>query len=249
MDQQKIDQLFREKLDSHEVTPSDQAWLEVEKRIGPSKSSTKFYWIAAAVSAILITWVVWPEQRMENFTPIASEVNHPELNTDFIFEWAIPDIKKERIKDVEPKIEKPGAVQLVAEEPTKNPIKDVVDETILEEAPVFKIDTETAVADTDTQQEEQEAENVLPEAAEIVEEVAEASTDNKIKIDLSKVKITYIANTAEKEQEKDSVGAFKKIMAFAGKLSPGEVLADLKTKKDDLFNGGFKSKEKDSTSL
>ena len=246
MDQQKIDQLFREKLDSYEATPSNQAWLEVEKKIGSGKSSTKFYWIAAAVSTILITWVVWPAQRQaEGFTPIASGVNHPTQDIEMAFEWTIPEIEKELIKDVVPKITKQAPVQLVAEEPTKNQVKDVFEETIdvtLEQ----KVDLQTAVADIDTQ----ELENITPEVEETIEKTIETPIDEKIKVDLSKVKITYIAaNSVEKEQEKDSVGAFKKFIAFAGKLSPGEMLADLKTKKDDLINGGFKSKEKDRTSL
>ena len=71
-----------------------------------------------------------------------------------------------------------------------------------------------------------------------------------IKVDLTKVKITYIASEGEKKQRSDSVGAFKKIMAFAGKISPGEVLADIKTAKDDFISGGFKSKtDRDRTSL
>ncbi len=243
MDQQKIDQLFREKLDSYEVPPSNQAWSEVEKRMGAGKSSTKFYWIAAAVSMILVSWAVWPDQRSENFTPIASEVNHPTL--DVQLEWSIPEIEKELIKEPEPKIVKQSTVQLVAKEPAKNQVKDILEETI-EEIPEQKLDIQTAVADIDSQ----ELENTAPEIEETSEKTIETPIDNKIKVDLSKVKITYIAaSPVEKEQEKDSVGAFKKFIAFAGKLSPGEMLADLKTKKDDLINGGFKSKEKDSTSL
>ncbi len=247
MDQQKIDRLFREKLDSYEATPSNQAWLEVEKKIGSGKSSTKFYWIAAAVSAILITWVVWPEQQQaEDFTPIASEVNHPTQAIETAFEWTIPKIEKELIRDVAPKISNQAPVQLVAEEkPIKNQVKNDFEETI-DVTPEPKVDLQTAVADTDTQ----ESENTTPEVEETLEKTIETPIDEKIKVDLSKVKITYIAaNSAEKEQEKDSVGAFKKFIAFAGKLSPGEMLADLKTKKDDLINGGLKSKEKDRTSL
>ena len=246
MDQQKIDRLFREKLDSYEATPSNQAWLEVEKKIGSGKSSTKFYWIAAAVSAILITWVVWPkQQQVEVFTPIATEVNHPTQNIETAFEWTIPEIEKELIRDVAPKIPKQAPIQLVAEEkPLKNQVKDDFEETI-DLTPEQNVDFQTAVADLDTQ----ELENTTPTVDESIEEAIETPNE-KIKVDLSKVKITYIAaNSAEKEQEKDSVGAFKKFIAFAGKLSPGEMLADLKTKKDDLINGGLKSKEKDRTSL
>ncbi len=239
MDQQKIDRLFREKLDSYEVTPSDQSWLEVEKKIGAAKSSTKFYWIAAAVSVIIVSWVVWPQNKVENLTPIASEVNHPVLETQIEFEWAIPAVENVIVKD-EPKVIKQSTVQLVAQEPIKDQVDQVLEE-VIKDVPEVELNTRTAVAEVEIEEENPQLE---------IENTIEKPTESKIKVDLSKVKITYIAaNAAEKKQEKDSVGAFKKLIAFAGKISPGEVLADLKTKKDDFINGGFKSKEKDRTSL
>lgn len=244
MDQQKIDRLFREKLDSFEATPSDQAWSVVEKKIGARRNPVKFYWIAASISAIIISWVVWPKDANTDFTPIASEVNHPIL--DKTPEWSIQAVTKEteeekEMKAVQPKTVNPPAVQLVAQEPVKNEIKETAQEEI--KAPVEELNLKTAVAEVTTQ--ELEASPNETDALEVEEPVQE-----KIKVDLSKVRITYIAaNAEEKKQEKDSVGAFKKFIAMAGKLSPGDVLADLKTKKDDFINGGFKSKEKDRTSL
>ena len=76
MDQQNIDRLFREKLDQMEVTPSANAWSQVERQICPKKTPM-VYWVAASVSLLLISWVAWPEADTQQLTPIASEVNHP----------------------------------------------------------------------------------------------------------------------------------------------------------------------------
>ncbi|MEP5613041.1 MAG: hypothetical protein ABJP45_12370 [Cyclobacteriaceae bacterium] len=241
MDQQKIDRLFREKLDSLEVAPSAKSWSEVEKKIGANRNPIKFYWIAAAVSAIIIGWVVWPKEDVMEFTPIASEVDHPVLE-------ATPDLtlpileRKAQEKLIDPKIRKQVNAQLVAQEPVK--VKDVPNEKI-EELPLVELESKTAKAVAEVQ----EVETIPLEIESTVETINE-QIDNKIKVDLSKVKITYIAATEQEiKQEKDSVGAFKKFIAFAGKISPGDVLADIKTAKDDFINGGFKSKQKDRGSL
>jgi len=242
MDQQKIDRLFREKLDSFEVAPSAKSWSEVEKRIGADRNPIKFYWIAAAVSAIIISWVVWPQEDAE-FTPIASEVDHPVLEStpDLIF----PILEREtQEKLIQPKVRRQVNAQLAAQEPMKVQVKDVPNQKI-EDLPLVELESKIAVAMVETEAIETTAIEV-----ENIGETIEGQVDKKIKVDLSKVKITYIAATTEEiKQEKDSVGAFKKFIALAGKISPGDVLADMKTAKDDFINGGFKSKQKDRGSL
>ena len=61
------------------------------------------------------------------------------------------------------------------------------------------------------------------------------------------VKITYIAsnkeNSVEEPTKSDSTNALKKFIAFTEKIDPGEVLADIKTAKDNLLNGGLKNKK------
>lgn len=244
MDQQKIDRLFREKLDSYEAVPSTQAWAEVEKKIGAKSNPSKLYMIAAAVSLLIITWVVWPQESTLDLTPIAGDVSHPVMIEGP--EWSIPVVAKETEEKkprTHPALVKRPDVQLVAQEPVKK--ESIIDMKKLEEAPQVEIGTETSVANLD------EAEESFIEEATIQEETESVieQEPEMIKVDLSKVKITYIAAEGEKKQETDSVGAFKKIIALAGKISPGEVLADIKTAKDDFISGGFKTKTKDRTSL
>lgn len=243
MDQQKIDRLFREKLDSYEAVPSAQAWAEVEKKIGAKSNPSKFYMIAAAISLLIISWVVWPQESITDFTPIAGEVSHPVLIDGP--EWSIPVVAKEteeKKEKAQPVFVKRPDVQLVAKEPTKN--EAVIDMQKLEDAPQLELGLETSVASVDEEENFREEATISEEIESVIEQEPEM-----IKVDLSKVRITYIASEGEKNQETDSVGAFKKIIAFAGKISPGEVLADIKTAKDDFISGGFKSKTKDRTSL
>jgi hypothetical protein len=177
---------------------------------------------------------VWPNQSITNdITPIATDVNYPTLIS--APEWNIPvrPIEVEKVEQEKPVNQ--TKMQLAVNEPEKE-----VPSTIIEEVETLEIESITTVAEVKEEIIETDEPNIATE---------EASTP--IKIDLSKVKITYIASTnaQEKELKKDSVGAFKKFIAFAGKISPGDVLADIKTAKDDFINGGFKSKQKDSRSL
>lgn len=234
MDRQNIDRLFREKLDHLEVTPSSGAWSKVEKQIRPKKTLV-VYWVAASISLILLSWAVLPEvNNSESFTPIASEVSYPtpEQTPDF----ALPETEEEEIKEesIPSVIKTPQRttpqVQLAA-----NDLENVKKEVT--ETPVFEdLEEKTMVAEVKMETPE------IPN--EIIKEVK--------KPEFRTVKITYIAssgnNKPEETQKADSVGALKKIIAFAEKIDPGDMLADIKTAKDNLLNSGFKSK-KDRNSL
>lgn len=238
MDQQKIDRLFREKLASYEAVPSAQAWAEVEKKIGSKSNSSKFYMIAATISLLIISWVVWPQESMTDLTPIAGEVSHP-VKLDGP-QWSIRAVAK-KTKAAKAVTTKRPDMQLVAQEDMKK--EAVIDMQELEDAPLLEITKETSVANAGDEVENFLTDATIPTTIESIKQEPEM-----VEVDLSKVKITYIASEGEK-QKPDSVGAFKKIIAFAGKLSPGEVLADIKTAKDDFISGGFKSKNKDRASL
>lgn len=248
MDQQKIDRLFREKLDTYEVLPSGEAWTKVEKQIGAHRSSAKFYWIAASISLIIIGWIIWPKEEIRDFRPIASEVNHPTVQEGI--QWSIPAVESvSQFAHVEESVVEPTPATTAAQE---TPVKQLVaqedaiqddvvmkqDPTIGEEAPVL---LEEILVDSSATRVALEIPLEQP-AMELDEDLSD-------EIDYTQIKITYIAGEAEKVDKKDSVGGFKKIIAFAGKLSPGEVLADLKTAKDGFINGGFKSKNKNRSSL
>lgn len=237
MDQQKIDRLFREKLGHMEVEPSAKSWSQVEKQIRPKRTPV-VYWVAASISLILMSWIVWPETAKQDFA-VASDINYP-VNQE-LPEFVLPTIEAKQNEEVKtipiPKVKEETQAQLqpqfAVNEPVSNEI-EIKEEVVPE---LEDIDQKTAVAEAEI------------ETPVIMEEVKEAVEQPSFRA----VKITYIASsgkdTKEAETQKsDSTGVFKKFIAFTEKIAPGDMLADIKTAKDNLLNGGLKSK-KDRSSL
>ncbi len=237
MDQQKIDRLFREKLGHMEVEPSIKSWSQVEKQIRPKRTPI-VYWVAASVSLLFISWIVWPEQSQRDLTTVAAvEVNYP-IN-QAIPEFVLPEIIVEEEEEVE-------VIPVKKLQPKTQALPQfAVNEKVDEEVEIKKemvpelegIDTQTAVAEAEI-----EAPVIKKEVKKAVEQPA-----------FRAVKITYIASastvpTAEDTQKSDSTGVLKKFIAFTEKIAPGDMLADIKTAKDNLLNGGLKNK-KDRSSL
>lgn len=240
MDQQKIDRLFREKLDGYESAPSTDAWAQVEAQIGTGKKPIVLYWVAAAVSILAISWVVWPREAPIDSTPIASEVNHPLRREAPQFTVPLVAVESPKKQKSTPTNNIQHSTQLVAQELNSTTPDKKVEEASM---PLIEMDTKEVVA---------VAELERPEIQELPTNMEpESVIEEPLKFDLSKVKITYIASEAkaEKTQEADSVGGIKKLFAIAGKISPGDVLADIRTAKDDFISSGFKAKDKDRASL
>lgn len=233
MDQQNIDRLFREKLDGLEVNPSSQAWSEVEKQIRPTQSRT-MYWVAASVTLLFVSWLVWPEQTQVGNEVFISGIDHPIAPKSE--EYSIPvavelsKVDKQEAQPIMKAVVKPvnttPNVQVaLVEEPAPQQ----------EEISFEEVETKEVVAVEEVEQLPLE-EVITPELEEIVEE------------SIKTVRITYIASASQKlqpneTQKNDSTGVLKKFIAFAGKIDPGEMLADMKTAKDNLINGGFKNKK------
>ena len=228
MDQQNIDRLFREKLDQLEVKPSSHAWSQVEKQIRPSKTPV-IYWVAASVSLLLVSWMVWPEATPEQqLTPIASEVNAPS-QVD-IPTFVMPVIKEaEEKKQIKKSLRKPLTQPQFAINKQEVP---TVEEQ--EQLPIMEIENKTMIA-IEGIEEPQNIEEIIGEP---------------VKAEFRTVKITYIASSGatskENVQKSDSTGMLKKFIAFTDKIDPGDMLADIKTAKDNLLNGGFKKKDRSS---
>lgn len=239
MDQQNIDRLFREKLDQLEVTPTTNAWSQVEKQIRPKKTPV-VYWVAASVSLFLISWLVWPDAGSE-LTPIASEVSHPifQGHPELVLPVLVKNDKDESSKKVQTK--KPQhtpATKSTSKPQVQLAINSTLDEKQkIEEAPqLSEVEPKTVMAEVKVDQ------------PAILDEVKEEVS----KPEFRTVKITYIASSTNNEPEDapkaDSTSALKKFIAFTEKIDPGDMLADIKTAKDNLLNGGLKNK-KDRNSL
>lgn len=234
MDRQNIDRLFREKLDQMEVTPSNKSWSQVEKQIRPKKTPI-VYWVAASISLLFISWIVWPDASQQELTPIASEISHPVNQEMPAFEIPVIETKEEA--------KKPQPIQKV-QRPSNTQPQFAVNKTKIEKQEIIKDiapeiegkDIKTAVAQVELEK------PTIPE--EVMAEVEKPA--------FKAVKITYIASSSKKSsneetQKNDSTGVLKKFIAFTEKIDPGDMLADMKTAKDNLFNGGLKNKKERSS--
>ena len=238
MDQHNIDRLFREKLGGVEVAPSPKAWNEVEKQIGGKKKPV-FYWVAASITLLLtVSVVLWPNQPASNQLSLG-EADHPILPNDqglsipVAADLSKPKQEKAVATPARPVQQKARIVQVAKVELTED-VKAESNNPL--EIPEMEIKRVVALEET-----------TIPVSE--VPEMEDASTVEE-KIDYSAVKITYIASNKsimeDEITESDSSGVFKKFIAFTEKIDPGEMLADIKTAKDDLLKGGLKNKREKS---
>lgn len=232
MDQQTIDRLFREKLDGNEVAPSPKSWSEVEKQIGGKKKPT-ILWIAASISLLALTWFFWSENQMNSIEIASQEIDHPVLleNSELTSPVAVAlqeqRMVHQRVRRIAKARPLPAAVASV-------PIS--TEEVLEVEGNVLPEDSKSLVAVEET--------SLLPDADAAIEAISKEVVSPVYK----PVKITYIAASSKQRDEvvpakNDSTGVLKKFIAFTEKIAPGEVLADLKTAKDNLLNGGLKNKK------
>lgn len=237
MDQQKIDRLFREKMNQLEVAPTKGAWSQVEGQI-QHKKKPLVYWVAAAVSLLVACWVIFPKTNHElPGTPIASIVNHPQFPGDEL-SIELPRVAPKGIQkdDSKPTVKKIPTQMVAKAKPV--PIPKTTEEQLKQEnalADLSSVDIKELIAE-----------------AEVNEPSMTKQDDTKdIKNKPQVVKITYIASntqsTSEQDSDRDSTGVFKKVVAFAGKLDPGDMLADMKTVKDNLLNGGLRNRKASSS--
>ncbi|MEM8940283.1 MAG: hypothetical protein AAGC64_13160 [Bacteroidota bacterium] len=234
MDQHNFDRFFREKLDGIELIPNPKAWNEVEKQIGRKKRPV-FYWVAASIVLCLLTWVTWPDQTLINQVAL-QQVDHPTRANKLYFTIPIAaELKDKKYAQAVTKASSKMAQKNVAihyvgkhtnkefasDQPFKTPEPKIKAIMTIEETPIPIL--------------------AMHPSKKILAEVIEEKT----KYDA--VKITYIASDARVAKKlpikSDSIGVFKKFIAFTDKIDPGEMLADIKTAKDNLLNGGLKNKK------
>ena len=230
MDQQNIDRLFREKLGQVEVIPSANAWSRVEKQIRRKKTPV-IYWVAASVSLLFIFRMIWPDASQQELTPIASEINHPVYQSTPDF--AVPVLATEKENEEQVKVSQK------VQQKTRPQVQFAINKSEDKKAEISE-DVTPATDDIATKTMIVGGELAKPEIMVEIKDVVERP-------EFRAVKITYIASsgnsTTANSQKNDSTGVLKKFIAFTEKIDPGDMLADIKTAKDNLLNGGFKSKK------
>lgn len=237
MNQQNIDRLFREKLGGFEAVPSPNAWSQVEKRIG-TKKTPLIYWVAASITLLIAGWML----MMNNYTPdhagafISSNVDHPPAQKFYPFDL-------------------PEAVAIRKEEansPKRNATQVTTASTHLVTVPSAKEAPTDAIPEVENKtmmaMEALDAQPMDPVKMNVEKTIDEGDHEST-----HTIKIIYIASsrnqipTDQTIAKNDSISVLEKFLALADKIDPGEMLADIKTAKDNLLNGGLKNKKERST--
>ncbi|MEM6643217.1 MAG: hypothetical protein AAF616_09580 [Bacteroidota bacterium] len=234
MDQMNIDRLFQNKLAGREVAPSKAAWSSVAKQL-PKKRKPPIYWIAASIALFLLVAFSLLLQKTAPSVGIASsEIDHPVLRSSGILSPPRAVKARKRSVGVEQQTGSLATLTVVHSEKTKR-VGEVT-------------------KDRPQSPENQQLTSPLPVIQESMVAVAEdeienGSFSNQEEVmavnKMATVKITYIASETKTDKaakvNSDSVGVFKKFIALSDKLEPGKMLADIKSAKDNLLNGGFSS--------
>ncbi len=232
MGKQNIDPLFKKKLETVKFMPSANAWKQVEKHIKPQRYF-KLYRAVASVLIMIAVWFIWL-QNVNKQVKYTYETGRSQIRLQP--EWNIPIAKTKHIRD--------GVAQFEA-------IQNYQHKPYPLAATAAEIKA-TGLSGTDQQPAEvaivEEVEILdLPDSSKVIalEKVNDPldRTDDDAKPRLWALRITYKASTLEEPLKSDITGTFRKLWEMTRKISPGEMLADIKIAKDDLINGGLKSKK------
>lgn len=249
MNQQNINRLFREKLYSYEATPSDNAWYQVSKQLNNTtrKNLYPIYWIAASLTFIATaTWFFWHRHVEKSPRLLANEINYPQPEANPT-QWDIPEWNT---------IRKPYPFPRQKSVPNKD---GSTKEATLAHAPKKGNDESTPALPNETKKYHVYISNLKKQANSVMNRAEAPTIDNTkymeeqaLQEKSSTVKITYIASKSgviKQKQDSTNSKLLKRFISFAGKVSPGDILSDFKTAKDNLINGGFKYKEKNRINL
>lgn len=257
MSSKKIDQLFRSKLDGYTVAPGDQAWAKLQGKMKPaSKAPAPWMQIAAAVLLLLVGgWFLLKEGRPINAgeETLADQVELKEK---------APAVREEHNEILIPPLplgeEKPAVANNEEEEGTipanalkknKTPEPARIEVASAARQPQ-KRQTPVAIGELE-KVETGTHETMLPENLQPDKMETQIAAATEIKPPAQEVKITYIADDEDRflepvrelldsDKQKDKKSGFSKLIASARNISGGDLLADIRESKDELFNGNLK---------
>jgi len=252
---ESMDRMFREKLEDHQVKPSQLAWERLENQLPEKeKSNTKIYWWAAAAVLLILFSVgtsywssdetipeenlvaesvqpelVEPEQNRES-VEIPSEVQENETDT--------PSIENEEKPQTKPKIETPenqNTQKVIKQEEFKAPQNLIAQNESPIEEPV-KEEKKKAIEPLIVEKE-------IPELKPLDLNQAVAAVETKTEEEPA-YKVTIYSNGI-KEDKNLIAGIGKKVNqveGFLGKVDEG--FANLQDAKSNLFNNLTAKREK-----
>lgn len=206
----KLDDLFRETLDQHEITPSGASWGKIQSNLAKNKSAK---WlspvkIAAAVALVIVASVLLFNPGSSERGGFIAEVNHPvERNT---LEWNF------NIPEKQDQINTTGHSSLATTQPAATADKKKEVET----APGLR-DTYTLATITQYQLHPDHAPMNLPTPKPDPE------------LQQPAIRITYIAATEQDSENPET--RLSRVLSMAREVSPTDLLADLRDVKDNFF--------------
>ena len=248
MGARNTDKLFRDKLKNAESIPTSDSWDKLESLLDQEKKPlfSSFWYIAAVISLLIVSGFVFylNYNQQESKKEIASI-----------------DINSESM-------EEKNTIVPIEDQKAKNEETEVISETIVEK-PLQKLKIEkkpinspskTKLSDQKHKKEEnnslQESIQILAVSEEvqapIIEETLQKENveEPKRKKDFKSIKITYkrgnksLPNEDEMlaEQEVDSIGGnkIKELWQQTKEIKPGDVWADIRDAKDNLFQRNSK---------
>ena len=202
-----MDRLFREGAEKYEVKPSATAWDSIQGQVETKASVWPMVWKVAAVLVVLLSSVIVLFRGQDDVTEtFAGIADHPQLMENAVA-WKLP----ESTEEVE---------QVMVLEVSKRAVLPMQEVKEVFEMSVATIDSRPYL---ELQSIQVTWEIVMPAKPALYNLPAEETS----------VKIRYYASTSEPENTKKSFGQF--IARAQQKLNPDELLADIRTAKDDLF--------------
>ncbi len=204
-----MDRLFAERAEQYEVKPDAAAWDAIQSQMGTKSNGLVMVWKVAAVLVVLISsvLVIFNWDNPTSET-LAGETDHPQL-MERKLAWNLPvDVVKKQLD-----------------------VAETVAETVIVPVEEFR---ESAQILAVTQVNRPYLELTSITLTWEIDIPSKPALFNDITPETS-VKIRYYASTPESEKTKKSFGQF--IARAQQKLSPDELLADIRTAKDDLFRG------------
>ncbi|MBN3520207.1 hypothetical protein JYB62_09340 [Algoriphagus lutimaris] len=258
---QKLDKIFKEKLDQHEVKPSALAWERLEKELPKEPKSNRGFWWAAAASVVILLsagYFFYPSETNDNsddFLATNQEVISPDKsdmrNTETPFSEELPT-------EIEFEQEESSAPAVIKEESKTEITKNKPSNT---QPAITETTTQNLIAMTETREEEIAVPEVIapdekPVLKPMVEpemelpdlDIKKAVAEEKTMTEEAPAYSVKIFSSGLKEEPKDKnliaeIGkTVNEVGGLLGKVDQG--FADLQDAKNNLFTNLTSKKER-----
>ncbi len=235
MESNRIDEIFKRKLERHSLPVSENAWSQVQSQLAPKKKKKPIIWMVAASISLLILVTAGIVYNMENqntnmaLNPLDLESSQAHMSNDILPEQPqvniINEVKEDEVnKATKPSVQaKQSATMLAVNEASKDEANEV--------QPLLKLNNlEAAIALN----------------KEIVKPNISDSFQNKEEKTYGiKVEVYYNQQELAEVKPENSTNIFNKKANQLKSLASEYSLADLRSAKNELFASAFQNTRKE----